>query len=304
MFKNAALVLLLLITLISAGFAQTSPQPSAISSISAANLAKLNRYQDSLKNLGRLIVNGKDETDRKAATYKFIPLLVRALKVDGSFDYPFDSVKTIRITASPDHKFRIFNWFVNINDIGYRFYGAIQLNSQGKLQLFPLIDDTQNISMPEDTVTSARKWYGAEYYTILPADSRGIYVLLGWKGMTNELTSRLIDALHFEDGKPVFGAPVFKLGTRIQDRVIFRYTHQASMMLRYLSQKNLIVFDHLAPPDPKLKGRFDSYGPDLSYDQLKYVNGIWILEENINLANEESEKDKTFITPDKAPVIR
>jgi hypothetical protein len=42
----------------------------------------------------------------------------------------------------------------------------------------------------------------------------------------------------------------------------------------------------------------------LSYDALHYINGGWTLEENINLANEESSKDTNFITPDKAPVIK
>ena len=261
-------------------------------------------YEDSLKKLGKQIVNGKDETDRKSATYKFIPLLVRALKLPGSFDYPFDSVKTIRITLAPDNKFRIFNWFVNINDVAYRFYGAVQVNSPRKLELYPLIDYTENISKPEDTVTSSKKWYGAEYYAILPPDKKGIYLLLGWKGINENLTSRLIDALKFENGKLVFGAPVFSVSGQIKNRIIFKYTHQASMMLKYLPKKNLIVFDHLAPPDPKMKGKFESYGPDLSYDALHYTNGEWTLEENINLANEESSKDTNFITPDKAPVIK
>ncbi len=265
---------------------------------------KLKVYEDSLKKLGKLIVNGKDETDRRAATYKFIPLLVRALKIEGSFEYPFDSVKTIRITVSPDRRFRIFNWFVNINDIAYRFYGAIQMNTPGRLELFPLIDASETITKPEDTLLTPKKWLGAEYYSILPPDSKGNYVLLGWKGYSSEMTERLIDVLHFEAGKPVFGAPLFRLGGKVQQRIIFRYTHQASMMLRYLPARNLIVFDHLAPPDAKLKGRFDSYGPDLSYDDLRFDGQVWNLQENVNLANEESEKDKQFITPDKAPVIR
>ncbi len=281
----------------------TQPQSKGQPGYASSN-RQIKVYEDSLKKLGKQIVNGKDETDRKSATYKFIPLLVRALKLPGSFDYPFDSVKTIRITLSPDHKFRIFNWFVNINDVAYRFYGAIQVNTPGKLELYPLIDYTENISKPEDTVTSSKKWYGAEYYAILPPDKNGIYLLLGWKGVNENLTSRLIDALHFENGKLVFGAPIFKIAGQVRNRIIFRYTHQASMMLKYLPQKNIIVFDHLAPPDPKMKGKFDTYGPDLSYDALHYTNEGWTLEENINLANEESAKDNNFITPDKPPVIK
>jgi len=264
--------------------------------------SKLALYEDSLNHLGKMIVNGGDETDRKAATYKFIPLLVRALKQPASFDYKFDSVKSIRIVYAPDRTFRIFTWFVNINDIAYRFYGAIQMNSPSRLVLHPLIDATEKITNPEEAILTPASWYGAEYYEILPKDAAGNYVLLAWKGLSDELTSRLVDVLRFENGKPVFGARIFQGNKLLQSRLLFRYTHQASMMLKYLPQEHAIVMDHLSPPEKTLQGKYQFYGPDLTYDELMYSSGIWVTKENVILSNTSTPKDKDFIMPQKNPL--
>ena len=90
-------------------------------------------------------------------------------------------------------------------------------------------------------------------------------------------------------------------------RVIFEYTRQVSMNLNYDPSKSMIVFDHLAPPDPKLKGKFDLYGPDMSYDGYKLVNGRWKLQEDIDLKNTPTDQDDQFNDPRKlkgGPPIR
>ena len=250
-----------------------------------------------------MVVNGADETDRKAATYKFIPTLVRALKQPGSFNYPFDSVKSFRVVYAPDKKFRIITWFVNINDIGYRFYGAIQMNTTGPLELYSLIDYTEHIAKPEDTITNPKKWYGAEYYAILPPDENGNYVLLGWKGISDLITQRVVDVLHFVASKPVFGALIFKYAEKPQARVLFSYTHQATMMLKYLPEKNMILFDHLSPSDTTMKGKYEFYGPDLTYDGLLYSGGLWNLKKDLSLSNTSSSQDSLFIKPVKTPKL-
>lgn len=265
--------------------------------------SKLELYQDTLKKLGIMVVNGADETDRKAATYRFIPTLVRALKQPGSFDFPFDSVKSFRVVYSPDRKFRIITWFVNINDIAYRFYGAIQMNNPKTLQLYSLVDYTDHIRNPKDTITGSKKWFGAEYYSILPPDEKGNYILLGWKGVSDLISSRIIDVVHFDGNNPVFGAPIFKYSGKPQARVIFSYTRQATMMLKYLPEKHIILFDHLSPPDTTLKGKPEYYGPDLTYDAFSYSVGLWNLEKDLKLSNSSSSQDSLFIQPVRKPKI-
>ena len=246
------------------------------------------------------MIDDENDLERKNANYAFIRLLVSALKVNNSYAYSFDSVKTISIQRSPDNKFRIFSWSVMNNDGSYRFYGAIQINSPGKLVLHPLEDYSPLLKNPQDSVTDNRKWYGAMYYKIIPVSGPNpYYVLLGWKGNTVKSTKKVIDVLSFRNGLPVFGMPVFQQAGKQPNRIIFEYSRQASMLLRYVPEQNLIVFDHLSPPDSKVKNDPSTFGPDLSYDSYKLVDGKWQLKQNIDIRNVPSPNDVDLPDPKK-----
>jgi hypothetical protein len=266
------------------------------------------KFQDSLISLGFDIVNKEIEPERYNANYKFIKTLVSALKMPNSFDFGFDSLKTISIQPSPDGNFRIFSWYVLNQDGSYRYYGTVQMNTpDGKLQMFPLTDYTSFIKSPADTVTTNEKWYGAQYYKIIPVTRNArtpYYILLGWKGNTLKTTKKVIEVLYFKDGKAYFGMPVFDADKEHpnKQRIIFEYSRQVSMMLRYLPDGR-IVFDHLSPPNPDLKGKPDSYGPDMTYDGFRLVNGRWRLIQDLELKNPPSELDEQFNDPRKPPNI-
>jgi hypothetical protein len=266
---------------------------------------QLMAFQDSLKQISYKMVNDSIEPERYNASYKLIKTLVTALKTPYSFNFPFDSVKAISIQSSSDKRFRIFSWHVMNNDGSYRYYGTIQMNKpDGKLELFPLIDYTPAFKNPSDSTTNNDKWYGAQYYKIIPVMNNvpiPYYVLLGWKGNTVKSTKKVIEILYFKDGKAHFGMPVFDgdQDNPGKKRIIFEYDRRASMFLNYESTINTIVFDHLAPPDPKLKGKFDLYGPDFSYDGFKLVNGRWKFVPDLELKNNPTDQDDNFNDPKK-----
>jgi len=272
-------------------FAQHSDQNTGIK--------RLMLYQDSLTQLGKDFVNGEVDIDRKAANYHFIKTLVTALKTPNSFLFRFDSVKTISILNSPDNRFRIFSWHIINMDGSYRFYGAIQMNTGGALKLYPLEDYTPLIKNPEDTVTDNTKWYGAQYYDkIVRIDAATpYYVLLGWKGNTVESTKKVIDVISFKNDKVSFGLPVFDQKGKIKKRVVFEYTRDASMLLRYAPDEHLIVFDNLVPPDKKSKDKPQTYGPDLSYNAFRTKNGRWEYVDNIDMRNVPDAHDMEYIDP-------
>ena len=258
--------------------------------------------QDSLKSLSYKIVNNQDELIRRNCTFIFIKTLVSALKLPNSFAFPFDSVVSISIMRSPDNQFRIFTWNLRTDDGHYRYYGAIQKNDPNKLSLYPLFDNSAFIQNPQDTILTNDSWYGAHYYTIIVPkrwfSKNKKYVLLGWKGHNQNSQQKVIDVLSFaKNGSPIFGAANLKLKDKTQHRIIFEYTTQAVMMLRSLSDKKWIVYDHLAAPNARSEGNFEVYGPDLSYDGLKYRRGKWILMEKIDLRNEASMEDAKFNNP-------
>ena len=261
--------------------------------------------QDSLQVLSYKMINDSIEPERYNANYKLIKTLVNALKTPNSFNYSFDSLKTISIQTSPDRRFRIFSWHVMNNDGSYRYYGTIQMNNpDDRLQMFPLVDYTPLIKNVADTVTTNDKWYGAQYYRIISVLNNvktPYYVLLGWKGNTVNSTKKVIEILYFKDGKAYFGMPVFDgdMEQPLKKRTIFEYDRRASMVLNFEPSNNTVVFDHLAPPDPKLKGKFELYGPDLSYDGYKLVNGRWKFVQDLELKNSPSDQDDYFNDPKK-----
>jgi hypothetical protein len=289
------LILLLIALSTSVAFAQHSAESD--------RLKQLNIFQDSLVKLGKKMVNDNNDLERKNANYAFIKTLVSALKINNSFIYKFDSLKTVSILNSPDNKFRIFSWYVFNQDGSYRFYGSIQINTGGPLQLFPLEDYSPLQKNPEDSVVNNRQWFGAEYYKIIPVyGQKPYYVLLGWKGNTIESTKKIIEVLSFNNGKPEFGMPVFDNSGKPRDRVIFEYARQVSMLLHYVPEQNLIVFDHLSPPSPKMKDRHETYGPDMTYDGYKLKNGRWVYVENLDMKNVPNGHDEEYIDPKKKAI--
>jgi len=266
----------------------------------SGRLKQLKVYEDSLTSLGKKFVNGDVDLERKNANYTFIKTLVSALKIPNSFLYPFDSVKSISIINSPDNRFRLLTWHVVNDDGSYRFYGTIQMNTGGNLKMYPLEDYSPLLKNPEDSVTDNHKWYGAQYYKIIPVYSPKLYyVLIGWKGNTVKSTKKVIDVLSFKDDRPELGLSVFDGNRKTRKRVIFEYARQVSMLLRYVPDQNLIVFDHLSPPDPKLKDKRETFGPDLSYDGYKLKNGRWVYVDNLDMRNVPDNHDAEYIDPKK-----
>ncbi len=280
--------LLLLVLLDTVTFAQNNSQQ------------KLKIYEDSLKTLGSVLVNNENDLERKNANYQFIRTFVNALKTPGSYQYKFDSVKTASIIYAPDNQFRIFTWHVMNEDGSFRYYGTIQLNTKGALKMFPLTDYTPFIKNPEDSTFTAQKWLGAQYYKIIKTGTEmPYYVLLGWKGNTVKSTKKVIDVLSFSNNAPVFGLPVFNGNKKTRNRVVFEYSRQTSMLLRYVAEKQLIVFDHLAPRDAKVKTDFSFYGPDLTYDGYQLKNGKWNFVQDLDMRNIPEDRDEGYIDPKK-----
>jgi len=123
------------------------------------------------------------------------------------------------------------------------------------------------------------------------------YVLLGWKGNTVKSTKKVIEVLSFKNDQPQFGMPVFEEKGKLKKRIIFEYSQQASMLLRYVPEQHLIVFDNLVPPDKKTLGKPETYGPDFTYNGFRLKNGRWEFADNLDMRNVPSPKDAAYIDP-------
>src|SRR5688500_7350438 len=67
----------------------------------------LRKYEMELKAIGDSMIDGQKQGERIKALLKYVPLLVKTLKLEGSYDYPFDSLSFMKVLKPEDGSFRI-----------------------------------------------------------------------------------------------------------------------------------------------------------------------------------------------------
>ncbi|MEM9921831.1 MAG: hypothetical protein AAF990_27250, partial [Bacteroidota bacterium] len=285
-----SLVFFLLFFFLTASKAQTSK-----SIINPEDHVTLHTYEDTLGFLGFAFVNDSLPETRFAAVRKFIPTLVKALKVKNSFSYPFERLRTVSIQYDPDSTFRIFTWQLFVDDNTYRYFGAIQMNTP-ELELFPLMDRSANMTAVDVQELKNDNWYGNLYYKIQPFDSPEgrRYLLFGMEYYDFHTRRKLIDVLSFdESGKPYFGANVFSSDSQpdrfdSKKRIILQYSAQANISSNFNESMGIVVFDHLKtislPSGPTAI-------PDGSYEGLQLQEGKWVhIEKLFNQVSDEAPR--------------
>ncbi len=205
------------------------------------------------------------------------------------FDNDFPGLTRMKTIFSDDGKIKICTYGIAFNDFTNLFAGAVIVKKDDVPEVFELIDKTGSIrSLARSTLSNA-KWFGAAYLDIIETKykKKTYYTLLGYKGQDEFVKTRVIDVLWFAGGKPRFGAPIFKNDRYTYNRIIFKYSLGANMVLRYDEKKKMIVMDNLEPSDAMYKGVYRFYGPDFTYNGYKFEKGKWMLYKNVDLRNEK-----------------
>lgn len=238
----------------------------------------IRNYEYQLEGLSYNIINAEDLNERITSCYYFIQTLKEALKVPNSFYYDFTSLKTVSALRPDDDKFRIFTWNLILDSGKYMYFGAIQMNTSDSLILFGLYDSSD---YNRDLIYGQfdnRHWVGALYYQIhhYKWKKEDYYIVFGWDGQDAKTNRKVLDVLWFDDeGRPNFGKEIFNFDGDVQARVIFDFSDQTAMLLRYDKDEKAIVFANLVPINPLLEGRYENYVPDGTYDYMKFEKGVW-----------------------------
>ncbi|MEA2106639.1 MAG: hypothetical protein U9P82_07965 [Bacteroidota bacterium] len=246
-------------------------------------------FSDSLTHYFSLMAQERDDDKKEELNKKIVEYFQKTLAQDGSFDFDFSSLKYVGDIRSEDDKLRIITWNLPYYDGTHQYFGFVQYKkNRWKTLTYKLTDKSEQITNPEYDILSHTNWYGALYYKIIVHKHRrdNYYTLLG--SDLNDLFSKkkLVEIVQFDSNdQPVFGAFMFKNRDKNVARVIFEYSAQANMGLMYDENKGMIVYDHLSPFRPNLKGKYQFYGPDFSYDGLKFEDGIWNTYHDIDVRN-------------------
>jgi hypothetical protein len=208
-----------------------------------------------------------------------------------SFTYRFDSLrKRVGILAADDGKFRIFTWNVPLSAWEHEYHGVIQVydDRDKTVRVHVLVDRLQDIPDLLHARTGEGMWPGALYYDLRREKHGGevIYTLMGFNFNDRWSDKKIIDVLYFDsEMDPQFGKAVFNTPSGIQHRVVFEYSGEVAMNLRYNPDLKMIVYDHLSPIEPELKDHPRFYAPDFSYDGYKFRKGMWEHQSDVDVRN-------------------
>jgi len=270
-------------------------------SLANAQTKTLAEYENELNELSIDIVSNTNEESKIASSENFKKLLLEALQLKESFDYPFKNIKAISILKS-NNKLKIYNWALPLSDQTYQYFAILQIKlKKDQYKLVELIDKSNDIKKPESQTLNDKMWYGALYYEIIYDKKLGddTYTLLGWDGDYNLTNKKIIDAVTISSSGAVkFGSPIFKTGKKAQKRVIFTYSETAVMSLKYHPKDQRIVFDFLVPTGSNLEGVYEYYGPSLNrFDAYVVVKGHWEFQKDVDVHLDKNLKDRFYKSP-------
>ncbi len=214
-----------------------------------------------------------------------IEILAQTLNNPTSFFYPFDSLNSVGIVTSADSLIRIYTWNISASLSEHKYFGFIQVRRAGRNEVTVIpLNHTPGIRNTEDHEEyTSDNWYGALYYQVHPVEAgeSTYYTLIGYDFNGVFTNVKMIDVLQIHDNKAILGAPVFMFKGDTKYRLIFRYSAQVVMFLRYVPELDMIVYDHLSPSAPRFEGQYRFYGPDMSHDALVFKDGKWMHKPDI-----------------------
>jgi hypothetical protein len=278
-------------------FAQTTLSPK--------QLLTFQRTEDTLEIYANTVFRDSIKENRIDASKKMEATLLHVLAQRGSFDYAFDSLKSISIKQPEDKRFRIFTWQLYVDENTYQYGGIIQVNTKGKPKIFRLEDHTSEIvDAPEEETLSAERWHGALYYNIKSTvfEGKPHYILFGFNGLKFFEKRKLMEVLWFDkQGNPVFGAPLFVRkdageAAVTKSRIILDYSAESTIRLNFDTEENMIIFDNLIAMKGQLPNQGTVMVTDGSYRGYTFNGKAWnYIDKLATLDSAEAPREKPIL---------
>ncbi len=249
----------------------------------------------------RQLRSAATDVEREMYNISFYEELKEALKDPNILEYPFSKLTTISTIKSPDGSFRLFNWNVETNRLSHKHYCFMVKRGRvfGKNTIIEFKEDKISIPPSPITTLTPNRWYGALYYKIIPVKkgNKTLYTVLGYNGNTRVSNKKILDVFWFKGNRLRIGYPIFEENensAKLKRRIFFEYSEKASVSIRYISGIDKIVFDHLTPETANLKGMYEFYIPDLTYDAYLWKNGVWRYQKDIQVGNAVARTTKRY----------
>lgn len=256
-----------------------------------------------LAETGRDILEHPEYRERQAAQDTFAAVLRQFVATEEGFDNPLKEVNNM-LRLELGKNARIYTWQMPDSSYQYQRYGLVVAVTRKDTVVTALREGPREQSAQFKRL-QADEWYGALYYEAIPQKWKGreIFTLLGY-APGQPVNEKVVDVLEITPrGVPRFGARIFKIDKfldqtlqRPPQRLILRYGGDYAASVRWHQKKEMIVMDHLSPPDARVKGVYRMYGPDMTYDALEWDDGWWHLREGIEF---DTGQEVPIVPPDK-----
>jgi len=222
---------------------------------------------------------------------EIIAYFSKILQSEETFFYPFTALDKIGKVRSEDNKLRVFTWHSQLNEKEYKYYGIIQVyekkEDDQKLKVIVLNDKSEDLKNPETLDLNPETWYGSLYYGIqtYKYKRKTIYALQGYDFNGVFSDKKVLEILNVDkDGTISFGGTVQMEFQKLK-RVIYEYSSQVVMTLRYDERLGMIVLDHLSPIEPIFTNNYSFYSQDGSYDGFRFEKGVFRLINDVDARN-------------------
>jgi hypothetical protein len=268
---------------------------SAVFNMNAAQsdssaIAKFYSKQNTLVTFFDSLVQLRNVDQKLELNEAILTSLEECIRIPISINNSFDTIQYLGKTCSEDEAICIYTYNIPLDFGEQAYFGFLQIYDKENDTLFvhKLTDKSSSIQFLEQRELDPDNWFGSLCYKIHTQKYKGeTHYILFYFDFNNVLTSKkIIDVLTITNPeKPVFGKPIIRYEGKLLHRVVFEYSARATMGLTYNDDVKMITFDHLSPYQPSLEGNYQFYGPDLSYDGLKFEKGFWIHQEKIDVRN-------------------
>lgn len=203
---------------------------------------------DSLSFYADVMRNTNEGEHREHGAFWFKKLFEKQLESENAFSYKFPTLQDkVSFLYPPDSSFRMISWQVDLQE-DYQYHGFIQTNDG---TLFSLDDHSKDLEDLEYEVLGTDSWYGMLYYDMIPLDENN-FLLLGYNAVDHQISRKVAEILHWEDGIPSFGHELFFMDQdpvrpTVKTRIVLEFSELAAVRLTYDKQAELLFFDNLIP---------------------------------------------------------
>ena len=263
-------------------------------SIAQLQNSEMIQFEDSLAHFLEGIVTSSADDEKLMNSMKLEELMNSSLANPAVFEHDFSAVKKMAILKPKDEAFMIFNWNIPLNNGVNEFKAYLVLptkTGENKVEEFKIPNRKEK--KLESRYLDLDQWYGCLYYEVIPIKKgkTTVYTLLGYSPEKKALTKKYIDVLTIRNSQPRLGEAIFEGDKGLKKRVIFEFSSEVSMAVRYQASNDRIVLDHLTPRSPEMEGNFQFYGPDGTFDAYELDKDTWKLQKNVSFqATEKSNK--------------